>query len=117
MIVPAREMVLDNPEWISDGSGVVFAASIDYDGDGDGSAEQVGHALMLLDVATGDQLVLLAPSPESYIWSFQMAPDAVRFVVCISQGGGENLLLVDYSGSEPTTRWLTDDGASCHPQW
>ena len=117
VVVPAPDAVFDNPEWIPDGSGVVFGATIDYDGDGDGTAEQRGDALLLLDVATGAQHVLLAPTPESYLWSFAMAPDALRFAVCISQGGGQNLLLVDYSGEEPTTRWLTDDGVSCDPEW
>lgn len=117
LIVPGPDIVFDNPEWIPDGSGVVFASTIDYDGDGDGTAEQRGDALLLLDVATGEQHVLLAPSPDAYVWSFAMAPDALRFAVCVSQAGAQNLLLVDYSGAEPTTRWLTDDGVSCDPEW
>lgn len=117
VIVPSSNLVFATPRWLADGSGVLFAGSIDYDGDGDGTAESFGSALLLLDTNTGDQYVVMPPTPDQYVWSFAMAPDEARFVVCLNSDAGRNLLLVDLSGEQATSRWLTDDGASCYPAW
>jgi Tol biopolymer transport system component len=117
VIVPTQSAVYSSPRWSADGSGLAYAASIDYDSDGDGTNDIYGHAILLIDIATAEQYVVLAPSPDAHIWSFAMSPDATRFVACVNQAGARNLLLVDYSGDEPTTRWLTDDGVSCDPSW
>lgn len=117
VVVPSGDTLFVTPQWIADGSGVVFGGRIDYDSDGDGTNDVFGDALLLLDTTTGDQYVVVAPSADAYIWDFAMAPDASRFAVCVSGDGGRNLLLVDYTGAEVATRWLTDDGVSCSPAW
>ncbi len=105
------------PRWLPDGAGITYWDEIDWDSDGDGMGDIFGHALMLLDIAEGTQYALLPPAPDQYFWDFTMSPDGTRFVVCVNHGGPRDLLLVDYSGDEATTRWLTDDGVSCKPSW
>jgi hypothetical protein len=105
------------PRWLPDGAGIAYYDEIDWDSDGDGMTDIFGHALMLLDLAEGTQYALLPPAPDQYFWDFTMAPDGTRFVVCVSHDDRRDLLLVDYSGDEGTTRWLTDDGVSCKPSW
>ena len=105
------------PRWTPDGAAIAYWAEIDYDSDGDGMNDIYGPTLLLADLASGMQYALLAPTLEQYIWDFTMSPDGTRYVVCVNHGGVLDLLLVDYSGAEGTTRWLTDDGVSCKPSW
>ena len=117
MVVPSSNLVFSGPQWLPGGDGLVYAGNIDYDADGDGTNDVYGGALVLLDIATGDQYVLLAPTANTSIWAFTMSPAGDRFVACVNRNGPRDLLLVDLSGDEPVTRWLTDDGVSCHPAW
>jgi Tol biopolymer transport system component len=117
MIVPTSEALFTTPRWLPDGAGIVYAARIDYDSDGDGAFDIYGNAIILLDLATGDQYALLPPAPEVYVWEITLSPAGDRVVACVSQDDAQNLLLLDYSVDPPETRWLTDDGISCRPSW
>lgn len=117
MIVPTTEAIFTTPRWLPDGTGIVYAGRIDDDSDGDGAFDVYGNAIVLVDLATGDRYALLPPTPEVYIWDFTLSPAGDRVVVCINQNDAQDLLLLDYSVDPPTSRWLTDDGASCKPSW
>lgn len=117
LIAPAFEPVFSTPRWLPDGSGVVYGAAIDDDSDGDGTNDVYGEALILLDIATGDQFVLLAPTAQAFISKFTLSPVGDRAVVCVRQESAHDLLLLDYSVDPPELRWLTDDGVSCTPEW
>lgn len=117
MIVPRPEAIFTAPRWLPDGAGIVYAARIDYDSDGDGVFDVYGDAIVLLDVATGDQYAMLPPTPEVYIWDFTLSPTGDRVVACVFQDDAQDLLLLDFSVDPPASRWLTDDGSSCKPSW
>mgnify|MGYP001498729269 CR=1 FL=1 len=117
MVVPSTNLVFAGPQWLPAGDGLVYGGNIDFDANGDGTPDVSGDALMLLEIATGDQYVLLPPTDGYTIWDFAMAPTGDRFVACVNRGGPRDLLLVDLSGTEPEVRWLTDDGVSCYPAW
>lgn len=117
VIVPTSNMVLASPRWTAGGAGIVYAAGIDFDADGDGTTDVYGDALVLLDITAGEQYALLPPTAGNRIWNFAISPGGDRFVACVSHDGPRDLLLVDLSGNEPQARWLTDDGVSCDPAW
>lgn len=116
-VLTAPNIGFATPRWTPDGAGITYYDEIDWDSDGDGMGDIFGHALMLLDLAEGTQYALLPPAPNQYFWDFTMSPDGTRFVMCVNHEDQRDLLLVDYSGDEATTRWLTNDGVSCKPSW
>ena len=85
--------------------------------DGDGTTEGFGGALWLRVNETGDLYPVLAPTALIAIRNFAIAPDGGSLVICLGHDGLTDLMLLDFSGTEPTTRELTDDGTSCDPAW
>lgn len=117
VVVPLPDALFATPRWLPDGTGIIYGTKLDGDGDGDGVADFYTDAIVLLDVATGDQYALLPPTADVFVWDFTISPTADRVVVCVSQNDTRDLLLLDFSGAEATSRWLTDDGGSCTPSW
>jgi hypothetical protein len=106
------------PQWLADGSGLVYALGTRIDTDGDGMFDGQGDMLGLLELASGQSYEVVAPADGQLIDAFAVSPDESYVVLCMrNAAAGQDLVLLDLSGETPAYTTLTSDGASCRPAW
>jgi hypothetical protein len=108
---------LVSPEWLSDGSGVLFVVNTLFDLDGDGNNDGQGDTVLLLSLVDGQVYILVPPADDQHIRSFALSPDDSRMILCLDTVDMEDLVLVDFTGEAPTYTALTNDGNSCDATW
>jgi hypothetical protein len=74
------------------------------------------EGLVLLDLRTGEPTFVLSAGAGASLGPFAVSPEGTQMVVCVTDGDGEDLHLLDLTSDAPATQ-LTHDGSSCHPAW